>query len=74
MSDGFDSLADADLVAVLLGTGVNGRPVQRFAAEVLETTGGVVGLSRMGPNALAQLHGVGLAKAARLLFKPQTWE
>jgi DNA repair protein RadC len=66
ISDGFDSLADSELVAVLLGTGEKGRPVFRVATDLLEQSGGVVGLARMGPHALAQVSGVGLAKAARV--------
>ena len=66
ISDGFDSLADSELIAVLLGTGEKGRPALRVAATLLEQSGGLVGLSRMGPHALAQVRGVGLAKAARI--------
>jgi DNA repair protein RadC len=66
LSEGFDSLADFELVAVLLGTGEKGRPVQRVAAELLEQWGGLVGLARSGPHALAETQGVGLAKAARI--------
>jgi DNA repair protein RadC len=66
ISDGFDTLSDVELIAVLLGTGEKGRPVLRVAADLLEQSGGVVGLSRMGPHALAQVAGVGLVKAARI--------
>jgi DNA repair protein RadC len=66
ISDGFDSLADIELVAVLLGTGDRGRHVVRVAADLLEQSGGVLGLSRMGAHALAEVPGVGLAKAARV--------
>jgi DNA repair protein RadC len=59
-------LSDAELVAVLLGTGEKGRPVLRVASELLEQSGGLVGLSRLGAHALAQMQGVGLAKAARI--------
>jgi DNA repair protein RadC len=64
--EGFDSLADFELLAVILGTGEKGRPAQRIAAELLEQWGGLVGLSRSGPHALAETQGVGLAKAARI--------
>ena len=64
--EGFDSLADAELVSVLLGTGERGRSAVRVAAELLERCGGVTGLSRVGPHAAAEVRGVGLAKAARL--------
>jgi DNA repair protein RadC len=66
ISDGFDTLADSELVAVLLGTGEKGRPVLRVAADLLEQSAGIVGLARMGPHALAEVAGVGLAKAARI--------
>jgi DNA repair protein RadC len=66
IAEGFDSLADFELLAVILGTGEKGRPAQRIAAELLEQWGGLVGLSRSGPHALAEAQGVGLAKAARI--------
>ena len=66
ISDGFDTLADAELVAVLLGTGEKGRPALRVASDLLEQSAGILGLARMGPHALAQVAGVGLAKAARI--------
>jgi DNA repair protein RadC len=64
--EGFDSLADADLVAVLLGTGEKGRTVFRVAADLMDESGGLVGLARVGPHVLAQVSGVGLVKAARI--------
>ena len=66
LSEGFDTLADFELLAVLLGTGEKGRPVQRLAADLLEQWGGLLGLSRSGPHAFAEMQGVGLAKAARI--------
>jgi DNA repair protein RadC len=66
ISEGFDSLADAELVAVLLGTGEKGRPVFRVAADLIEQSGGLVGLARVGAHVLAQVPGVGLVKAARI--------
>jgi DNA repair protein RadC len=66
ISDGFDTLGDAELVAVLLGTGEKGRPALRVASDLLEQSAGIAGLARMGPHALAQVAGVGLVKAARI--------
>jgi DNA repair protein RadC len=66
LSEGFENLADAELLSVLLGTGEKGRPVHRVAADLLEQWGGIVGLARAGPRALAETPGVGLAKAARI--------
>jgi DNA repair protein RadC len=63
---GWDSLSDAEIVAVLLGTGEKGRPVLRVAAELLDLAGGLLGLSRLGAHAVAQAQGVGLVKASRI--------
>lgn len=60
-------LGDAELVALVLGTGGAGRPVDVVAAEVLAETGGLRGLERMGAGALAQVPGVGRGKASRLV-------
>lgn len=66
IADGWDSLSDSEIVAVLLGTGEKGRPVLRVAAELLEQSGGIVGIARLGAHALAEVQGVGLVKAARI--------
>ncbi len=59
-------LADADLLAVLLGTGLAGCPVGRVAADLLDDTGGLDGLARLGPAAIAEHAGVGPVKALRV--------
>jgi DNA repair protein RadC len=64
--EGVEHLGDADLVALLLGTGCTGLPVGVLAAMVLEEHGGVAGLARAGVGELAARAGVGAAKAARL--------
>jgi DNA repair protein RadC len=63
---GIDHLGDAELVALVLGTGRAGLPVGVLAALLLEEHGGVAGLARAGVGALAQRAGVGTAKGARL--------
>lgn len=64
--DGAEQLPDADLVAVLLGTGTHAEPVGHLATRLLAENDGVRGLARLGPPALARAHGVGATKAARL--------
>lgn len=66
LESGFESLGDADLLAIVLGTGVSGQPVMLVAAALLHRFAGLDGLSRVGPGALAQHPGVGLAKALRI--------
>jgi DNA repair protein RadC len=63
---GVESLGDAELVAVVLGTGYAGVPVGVLATMVMEEYGGVAGLSRAGLGGLIARPGLGLAKGARL--------
>jgi DNA repair protein RadC len=63
---GANALGDAELIALLLGTGVRGRPVLAVAAELVQSVGGVGALSRASPHELSQISGVGQARAARI--------
>ena len=63
---GVDALGDAELVALVLGTGCAGLPVNALAAELLEEHGGVAGLARSGLGELIDRPGLGTAKGARL--------
>ena len=63
---GAPALSDAELLAVLLGTGRAGEDVMSLAARVLRDTGGLWALARMSVAELEGLPGVGPAKAARL--------
>ena len=67
LEGGMVSLSDADLVAILLGSNETGGAVSALASDLLESWGGLVGLSRLGPSALAGQAGVGSIKAMRLL-------
>ena len=63
---GCEPLADAELLAVLLGTGTRGRSALAMAHELLAEYGGPYGLARALPAELARRTGVGPAKAARV--------
>jgi DNA repair protein RadC len=63
---GVECLGDAELVAIVLGTGCVGVPVGVLAASLLDEHGGVGGLARAGLGELAERMGVGVAKGARL--------
>jgi DNA repair protein RadC len=63
---GHEALADAELVAVLLGTGGRGRNALELAHDLLTDHGGPDGLARLDPAELARRPGIGPAKAARL--------
>lgn len=64
--EGVDSLGDAELLALLLGTGTPRRPVEALAMDLLMASGGLEGLATTGLSALAEHPGMGLAKAARV--------
>jgi DNA repair protein RadC len=63
---GTASIGDTELIALVLGTGVRDHPVLAVAAELVSSLGGVAALSRASPHELAQIRGVGVARAARL--------
>jgi len=63
---GVCTLGDADLLAIILGTGGGRAPLATLTATLLEEHGGVGGLLRLGIGELAEHRGVGPAKAARL--------
>ncbi len=65
-SKGADALSDAELVAILLGTGGQGKPVMEISNELL-AGGGLVDFFARGAEAVRSLvSGIGTAKAARL--------
>lgn len=67
LARGESSLSDAELVAILLREGGQGRDAVATARELLHQVGGLIGLSRQSAPQLMTLKGVGPAKAAMLL-------
>jgi len=63
---GVRDLSDAEVLALVLGTGTAGEPVSVLAASLLEELGGTAGMARAGFGALAQRRGVGDARALRI--------
>ena len=63
---GATSLADSELVALLLRTGARGCPVAEAARRLLERRGGLSGLAQATPRALRGT-GLGGAKIATIL-------
>ncbi len=61
------SLSDAELLAVLLGSGTRGQDVVALARALLEQCGGIVGLGAGAPAELARVRGLGPARVSRLL-------
>ena len=66
LRQGVAALSDAELVAVLLGSGHAGASALEVAQRLLAQWGGVAGLTSARPEELSRATGVGPAKAARL--------
>ncbi len=63
---GAASLSDAELIAILLRTGVQGRNAVQLARDLLQEVGDLDGLHRATFEELRRRRGVGAAKAAQL--------
>jgi DNA repair protein RadC len=63
---GPQSLSQAELIAILLRTGVPGENVLEIAHRLLHDFNGLAGLHRASFDELCSQHGVGPAKAAQL--------
>jgi DNA repair protein RadC len=63
---GADALADAELLALQLGSGRRGQTAVEVAREMLAAYGSLAGVAARELAELARLPGVGRAKAARL--------
>jgi DNA repair protein RadC len=61
------ALADAELLALLLRTGMKGTPMLQLAQQLLQGFGGVAGLLHTGADELKRVKGLGPAKRAELV-------
>ena len=66
LAQGPSALADAELLALLLRTGIQGTGVLQMAEQVLSKFGGLGGLLRAETGALKVVKGLGPAKRAEL--------
>ncbi|MBN1335089.1 MAG: DNA repair protein RadC [Deltaproteobacteria bacterium] len=63
---GPDGFGDAELVALILGTGLPGRSARSVAQALLDDAGGLAGLVVQPVGALSRVAGVGPARAVRI--------
>jgi DNA repair protein RadC len=63
---GAKSLSTSDLIAIIVNTGTRGLPVTVLAEQLLARNGGLRGMMRLDVAELAEVHGLGPAKAAKL--------
>ncbi len=64
--DGPEGFGDADLLALVLGTGAGGRSVRGIAGELMDTYGGIHQIAASPVGALTQVAGLGPARAVRV--------
>ena len=67
LSRGPAALSDAELLALLLRSGIQGKNVLQLAQELVDRFGGVAGLLHMPAEALKTVKGIGPAKRAELV-------
>jgi DNA repair protein RadC len=63
---GAEVLSDAELIAIVLGSGMPGENVLELARRLLDTSLGLSGLVRADPMGLQRTRGLGPAKAAQV--------
>jgi DNA repair protein RadC len=67
LSRGASALSDAELLALLLRTGIEGKNVVAMAQEIVDQFGGISGLLHASSAALQSIKGLGPAKQAELM-------
>lgn len=67
LARGAQALSDAELLAIFLRTGVNGKSAVDVARELLGEYGGLRALLTAEPASLCAVPGIGTAKAAQLV-------
>ncbi len=67
LARGTSALSDAELLAILLRSGLRGKGVLQLAQELLDRFGGLAGLLHTDAPALRQIKGLGPAKRAEVV-------
>ena len=67
LARGPGALSDAELLALLLRTGLPGKNALQMGQELLDKFGGVAGLLHTGADALTSIKGLGPAKRAEIV-------
>lgn len=63
---GADTLTDTELLAILISTGIRGRPAERIAEEILERFGSLEGLANQPLEKLLEIKGLSDVKIIRI--------
>jgi len=63
---GADKLSDAELLSILISTGIKGKPAERIAQEILGKFGSFKGLANQPVEKLLQIKGLADVKVTRI--------
>ena len=63
---GAASLTDTELLAILISTGIRGKPAEKIAEEVLERFGSLKGLANQPLEKLLEIKGLSDVKTIRI--------
>ena len=65
--EGAQAMTNGELLSIMLGSGVRGRPVQEVAQALLNVASGDLAvLSKMPPQGYTSVEGIGMAKAVQI--------
>ena len=63
---GPESLTDAELLAILISSGIKGKPAEKIAEEILTKFGSFKGMANQPLNKFLEIKGVGDVKILRI--------
>ena len=64
--EGSESLSDAELISILISTGVKGKSAEKIAEEIIERFGSFKGLANQPLEKLQAMKGLGKVKTIRI--------
>jgi len=63
---GPESLSDADLLAILISSGIKGKPAEKIADEILANFGSLKGMANQPLHKFLKIKGLGNVKTIRI--------
>ncbi len=63
---GPESLSDADLLAILISSGIKGKPAEKIAEEILANFGSFKGMANQPLSKFLEIKGLGNVKTIRI--------
>lgn len=63
---GPEALSDAELLAILIGTGVKGKSAEQIAEEIIKRFGSIIGLAGQPMDKLLEIKGLSDVKIIRI--------